>query len=144
MAKIPIRLSQLLRARQQLNQRADLANSAFAYAQLQAFAERIARANLRGVVTLCSPDPEEDEPCASLTALEGNQSVIEEHFSDEDLLDLTDIVGHVTDSDEVEVTFHIEDFAETFVAPLRAALAQAGVVMDDASTPQQHPAGDAS
>ncbi len=141
--KTPIKLSQLFKERQWLLSRASLANSAYAYALLSEFAARIARADLRGAVALRSPSPESDVFWATLVALEGHQSQIEEHFTDEDLMDLADAIGYVTGEKEVTITFRIEDFAETFLAPLRAALEQAGVVMDaEPIAPPQHSASD--
>jgi hypothetical protein len=128
--KLPMKLSQLLQARENLIRRAGLANLAFAYELLSNFARRIARARLSGSVTLKSADPDADLAWASLTALEGNQSVIEEHFTDEDIMDFSDAIVYVTGGDEVNLTFRLEDLSENFLVPLRGVLEQAGVEVD--------------
>lgn len=127
---IPLKLSQLLVARQGLLQGAQLANLALAFQVLQEFATRIHRARLTGLVRLQSPEATEEGCWAELTALEGNQSLIEEHFTDEDLMDLADTVAYVTEADVVSMKFRIEQFSELFVAPLRAGLEQAGIAID--------------
>ena|SRR6266542_3617823 len=128
--KLPMKLSQLLRAREGLIRRAGLANLAFAYQLLSNFARRIARARLVGLVNLKSADAEAERAWASLTALEGSQSVIEEHFTDEDLMDFADALVYITGGDEVDLTFRLEDLTENFLIPLRGVLEQAGVLVD--------------
>lgn len=127
---IPLKLSHLLAARQSLQQAAQLANLAYACHALSDFAARVERAGLTGLVRLESPEASEEGCWARLTALQANQSLIEEHFTDEDLMDLADTVAFVTDADVVAVTFRIEQLRELFVTPLRAALAQGGVELD--------------
>jgi hypothetical protein len=137
--KTPIKLSHLLRGRQRLLRRAHLANSAYAYALLGEFARRAVRANLRGRVTLKSADPEEDRFWATLTAVTGHQSLLEEHFTEEDVQDLADAVEFITGGEEIDLTFEIEEVGEIFLAPLRSALEQAGVVIDrDVGLPHPH------
>jgi hypothetical protein len=137
--KSPIKLSHLLRGRQRLLQRANLANSAYAYALLGEIARRAARANLRGRVTLKSADPEEDRFWATLTTVSGHQSLLEEHFTEEDVQDFADAVEFITGGDPVELTFEIEDVGEIFLAPLRSALEQARVQIDrDVGVPHPH------
>ena len=128
--KLPMKLSQLLRARQGLIRRAGLANLAFAYQLLSSFARRIARARLVGSVNLKSADAEAERAWASLTALEGSQSVIEEHFTDEDLMDFADAIVYITGGDDVDLTFRLEDLTENFLIPLRGVLEQAVVAID--------------
>lgn len=125
-----MKLSQLLQARQGLIRRAGLANLAFAYQLLNEFADRIARARLVGSVNLKSADAEAERTWASLTALEGSQSVIEEHFTDEDVMDFSDAVVYVTGGDEVDLTFRLEDLTENFIVPLRDVLEREGVEVD--------------
>ena len=123
------KLSTLLARRQALLRQARLANLAFAYATLQGFARRIARAELQGSVTLRPAAPHAEQYSATLTALEGNQSVIEEHFADRDLMDLADVIGFATNHDG-DVSFRLEELAEMFVVPLRAELETEGIVID--------------
>lgn len=136
-----MKLSQLLNARQVLLRQAGLANLAFAYDLLSGVATRLHRARLTGRVRLQSAEPDADRYWSTLTALDGRQSVIEEHFTDEDLNDLADAIAFATNRDALDLTFDLEDFASDFVAPLRAALEQAGITLDAGaavdSLPQQ-------
>lgn len=127
-----MKLSQLLNARDALNRRAQLANLAFAYETLAAIAHRIARARLSGRVTLRPIDPEADRYWATLTALEGSQAAIEEHFTEEDLSDLADAIAYATGRSGLEFTFEISAFSDIFLDPLRHSLEQAGIEIDRA------------
>jgi hypothetical protein len=129
------RLSTLLTQRADLLRQVRLANLALAYATLEKFTLRIRQARLHGLVTLTSPRPEEEQYLATLTALSGAQSVIEEHFVDEDLLELADLVAFVTGRDEPEWTFPIEELGERFLVPLRAELVREGIEIDRADAP---------
>lgn len=130
-----MKLTQLLKAREALLRQTALANQAFAYQTLDAFAARIARAGLAGRVTLKPADPDADRYWATLTAHESSQSVIEEHFTEEDLTDIADAVAYATGRPEFEMTFELEDFADRFLASLRHALEQSGIVVDTAPPP---------
>jgi hypothetical protein len=121
------KLSTLLQRRAVLLEQARLANLALAYRTLDDFARRIARGRLVGPVTLEPADTDAGRYWATLTAREGSQAVIEEHFADEDLMDLADIIAFVRGAEEATVTFRLEDFAANFVAPVRAALEREGV-----------------
>jgi hypothetical protein len=134
-----MKLNQLLDARDALQRQAGLANLAFAYETLREFAVRITRAQLKGEVILKSTDPEAERYWATLTALRGNQSIIEEHFTEEDLTDFADAISFATGHDNFEATFSIEDFPQAFLSPLRTALEQAGVVMDAEALPADKP-----
>jgi hypothetical protein len=129
--ELPFKLNELLEARESLQRQASLANLAFAYDTLREFAARIARAGLKGQVMLQSADPDAERYWATLKALEGNQSLIEEHFTEEDLTDFADAIAFATGHEDFEATFPIHGFPQAFLAPLRTALEQAGVVMDD-------------
>jgi hypothetical protein len=122
-----MKLSQLLLARDRLQKKTTLANLAFAYRVLAVFAARVARARLSGHVNLQSADPSADRFWPTLTALDFNQSLIEEHFADEDLAELTDTIAYLAATDTVDLTVRIEDLAETYLGPLRAFLTQSGV-----------------
>ena len=128
------KLSTLIQNRQAALQQAHLANLAFAYHTLTRMVQRIDRARLRGTVTLRSPRPEEECFCASLTAHEGSQAVIDEHFSDEELLEFADVIGFILCNDDVDMTFQLEEVAEVFLAPLRTELENGGVVIDESNT----------
>jgi len=82
------------------------------------------------MVTLRQATPDAELGWTPLLALEGNQSVIEEHFTDEDLTDFADAVAFVTGETRLDFTFRIEELAERFVAPLRHQLEQAGITFD--------------
>ena len=137
--ELPIRFNELLDARETLQRQASLANLAFAYETLRDFARRIALARLKGEVNLKSADPDADRYWATLTALKGRQSLIEEHFTEEDLTDFADAIAYATGHNDFEATFSIEDFPQAFLAPLRSALEQAGIVMDDEDLPAEKP-----
>jgi len=134
-----MKFNELLEGRENLQRQAALANLAFAYETLREFAERIARAQLSGEVTLKSADPDADRYWATLTANRGPQSVIEEHFTEEDLTDFADAISFSTGHDDFEATFSIEDFPQAFLAPLRSALESSGVVMDTDPLPAEKP-----
>lgn len=134
-----MKLSHLLSQRPALLQQVRLANLAFDYAKLSEFAGRIARAQLRGKINLKQASSDTDECWASLTALEGNQSVIEEHFTDEDLMDLADAIAFTTGESNLDLTFRIEELPEKFLAPLRLQLEQSNVAIDQAPDPISAP-----
>jgi len=123
-------LTSLLAHRAALIKQARLANLAYAYETLSRFDQRISRARLRGSVTVRHAAPEEERYWASLTANEGAQSVLEEHFSDEDVMELADLLTFLSCSDALEVTFSLEELSERFLSPLRAELEREGVAID--------------
>ena len=127
-----MKISQLLKARDALVRQASFANLAFAYEVLGDFANRIARAGIVGHVNLKTADVSVERYWATLTPLEGSQSVIQEHFTDEDLTDFTDAIAYATGRDHFELQFQIEDFSDIFLTPLRHALEQAGIEIDQA------------
>lgn len=127
-----MKISSLLARRRALLRQAHLANLAYAFDRLSEFSARIDRARLNGLVRLQQCTPGTDRYWASLTAMQGSQSVIEEHFSDDDLMDLADVIAFATAEIEIDLTFPIEELADRFIAPLRARLEQAGVVIDRA------------
>src|SRR3954470_12980876 len=109
-----MKLTELLTQREALQRQAHLANLAYAHAQLAEFASRIARAGLRGRVTLRHPSSEQETLWATLTALEGHQSVIEEHFTDLEIMDLADVLAYLGGQTQLELTFSLEQFAASF------------------------------
>lgn len=128
-------LSALLAQRETLLQNARLANLAFSYETLRGFAVRIGRARLRGEVNLKQAVPDEDRFWASLTAIDFSQAVIEEHFTDEDVMELADLLGFIAGTDSLDATFRLENLAETFLGPLRRELERAGVAIDASGAP---------
>jgi hypothetical protein len=139
-----MKLSLLLAHRPALLRQARLANLAFAYAKLHEFATRIDRAQLTGEVLLKHAAPGAGQYWAALTALQGNQSVIEEHFRDEDIADLADVLAFATGADDLEMTFPIEELATRFLAPLRPELEHAGIEFDHHVPPADAPEGETS
>jgi hypothetical protein len=125
-----MKLSKLLNARDMLLRQANLANLAFAYQTLAKFGERIEGARLQGRVNLKTANPAEERYWPSLTAIELNQSLIEEHFTEEDLVDFADAIAYATGREHFDLTFFIESFSDHFLAPLRNALEQSGIEVD--------------
>ena len=119
---------QLILNRTALLRQARLANLAFAWQRLDAFATRIHRARLHGQVTLRLPDPEADRPWPVLLALEGNQSVIEEYFLDDEIAELADILVFLSDNNQVaEFTFPLEELGGHYLPGLQHELGEAGI-----------------
>lgn len=125
-----MKLSQLLATRKTIIRQANLANLAYAYLTLTRLAERVAAARLHGLVHLRQAGDDEEPHWASLTALEGNQSVIEEHFDDDDLMALADAIVFAVGHEFPEIEFNLEELNGKYAAPLRRALEKAGVAID--------------
>ncbi len=119
----------LLHQRDALLRQARLANVAYAYLRLGEFAGRISRARLSGAVAICPGDPSGEQPWPGLFALEGSQAVLEEHFLDEELVELTDILAFLGEEVRTDgVTLRLEDLAGRFLPRLRQELIAAGVM----------------
>jgi hypothetical protein len=122
--------SELLHHRETLLRQARLANLAFAFARLSDYAERIARSGLRGPATLHAADPEAERFWPTLVAHCGNQSVIDEHFIDEDVEELDEILRFLEDEGfEVDYTFDLEAMPHRYLPALRRELGKAGVLL---------------
>ena len=128
-------LSHLLQQREALLRQTYLANLAYAYRRFVEFSGRIAQAGLHGEVHLQPADSSVERFWPTLTALEGNQSVIEEHFTEENIMELVDLLVFITGESEVESRFWLEDVEELFVEPLRRQLVEAGVVLEQTAPP---------
>ena len=128
-------LSALLAERQMLLHRARLANLAFAYHTLRDYAARIGNSRLRGTVTLKQAAPTADRYWATLTAVDFSQAVVEEHFSDENTMELADLLEFITGNDMLDATFRLEELGDTFLHPLRQALEREGVAIDGTNPP---------
>ena len=124
------KLSTLLSRRPALLQQARLANLAFAFATLHEFSERISRAQLSGRVRLAHAEPAAERYWVALIALENSQAVIEEHFTDRDLMELADVIGFATGNSALDITFELQDFEAQFLKPLREELEREGIVID--------------
>ncbi len=125
-----MKISKLLDSHRAILQQARLANLAQAFLTLRRLAERVRRGRLGGPVHLRQPDAAEERFWASLTALEGSQSVLEEHFSDEELMEFADAVAYVRETNALDVTFRLEHLDALFVQPLETELRRAGVEFD--------------
>ncbi|MBI2511424.1 MAG: hypothetical protein HYV96_05560 [Opitutae bacterium] len=137
--------SQLLLHREALLREARLANLAFAYSRLSDFAERVARAGLHGPVTLHGADPQADRFWPALVAHRGNQSVIDEHFLDEDMLELDELLMFLEDEGwDVDFTFDLETMPQRYLPALRSELEKAGIAPPPASAPSTDSAHGAS
>ncbi len=122
-----MKISQLLHQREALLRQSRLANLAYAYSQLASLVTRIAGARLHGKVCLQPADPGTEQYCPLLTALEGSQAVIEEHFTDENISELADLIFFLSGGEDADATFRLEDMAARFLTPLQRKLEQAGV-----------------
>lgn len=121
----------LLQQRTRLLHEARLANVAYAHERLGEFGRRIARGQLHGLVLLRPADVSGERPWPELIAVEGSQAVLAEHFLDEDVLELADLLAFVRDDRSgAEVSFRIEDLAADFQPALRRELEAAGVHLE--------------
>lgn len=125
-----MKISKLLDSHHAILRQARLASLAQAFVALRRFAERVRHARLRGRVRLRQPDADEEELWASLTALEGSQAVIEEHFREEELVEFADAVAFLHGTSALDTEFKIEQMAALFVEPLEAELRRSGVEFD--------------
>jgi hypothetical protein len=126
-----MKLSALLASRSTILRQAALAHTAAAWLTLQYTSMRIAAAGLHGTVRLRQADPAEEEtPWATLTSDEIRSSILEEHFTEDDLVEIAEAVAYATDADFADVEFQIEIFGETYAAPLLENLKKAGVTVD--------------
>jgi hypothetical protein len=122
-------LQQLLHHRTALLRQARMANIAFAYQRLGEFAARVARARLHGLVRLRPGDPAGEQPWPALTALDGRQAVLDEHFLDEEIVELMDILGFLGEEPDVDgLTFRLEELGGRQLSELRRELQQAGII----------------
>lgn len=123
-------LSTLLANRQALLKKAQLANKAYWFSVLDQLGRRAAAANLNVRVKLLAANPDEDRCDATLIALDRAQSLIEEHFTDKDILLMADGIAFAIDADFSEIEFNLEDLSQSFAASLRSALESAGVLVE--------------
>ena len=131
-------LSTLLGQRPALLRQLRLMNVAFAYQRIGDFLARAERAQLRGTFTLKPPQPEEGRYWATLTPTVASTAVIEEHFTEEDLMELADVFAFAAGkpaADAFEMTFELEDLRDAFIEPLRRELKRAGVALDAVAEP---------
>ena len=138
-----MKFSELLHQRDMLLRQARLANIAFAHEWLRDFARRARRAGVRGVLTLQDGDPGDGQPWPLLLADETSGSVLAEHFLDEDVVELADILAYVHDGVRpAERRFRLEELEGTVIPALRRELEQAGVRPQESVAPEGAGAGD--
>jgi hypothetical protein len=130
--------SKLLSSRQSILRQAHLANLAFSYFTICRLADRAAKAGLTHRVKLRATNVGEEIVPASLIALSGNQSVIEEHFSDEDVLQLADSIEFAMEGPFAEVEFNFDDLVTAYAISLRVALERNGVALDEPTEMQDN------
>ena len=134
-----MKLSSLLTHRLFHVRQARLANLAFAHQTLADFAQRLARARITGRVRLQHAVPDDEHYCATLTALDGHQSVIEEHFTDGDIMDLADVMGFLNGHAANDLTLRVEDIGEVLLSPIQAELEREGVRFDATADSVEQP-----
>jgi len=120
-------ISHLLAHRDAYLEQARLANLACAHEKLRHFADRLARAGITGRVRLRSTGPDDEPAVPNLTALDSHPSVIEEHFTDEDAVDVIDVLRYLRSEEWIDLVIPAPEIAARLLAPLRAELARAGV-----------------
>ena len=133
-------LSTLLAQRPALLRQLRLTNVAFAYQRIGDFLARAERAQLRGTFTLRQPAPDEGRYWATLVPLEASSSVVEEHFTEEDLMELADVLAFTAGkpgAENHEMTFQLDDLRDAFLEPLRNELKRAGVAVDQVAEPME-------
>ena len=131
-----MKLSDLIASRPAILRKAALAHTAAAWATLQHYADRIAAGGLRGTVHLRQGESDDGEaPWAMLTSHELRPSVIEEHFTEDDLLALAEVLAFVTETVRVDLTFRLETLMEDHGSPLLRTLQKAGVTIDLGAQP---------
>ena len=125
-----MKISKLIATHHAIINQARLANLAQAYFTLRRCAERVQRARLSGLVNLRQPNAGDGRLWATLAALEGNQSVLDEHLCDEDVMEFADAVAFVRGTSNLNLSFRLETVMTEFVIPLETQLDLAGVEFD--------------
>jgi hypothetical protein len=134
-----MKLSRLISQRKALQSQTRLANLAYAYQHLDRLIGRIDRAQLRGLVRLEPRDLAAERCWPVMTALEGSQSVVEEHFTDGDIADLADLLAFETGREDSVAEVRLEELRERFLAPLAGELVRAGVQLESGPRPKSAP-----
>ncbi|HEY8993783.1 MAG TPA: hypothetical protein VIM71_03785 [Lacunisphaera sp.] len=131
---------QLLQQRTALLRQARLANLAYAYERLGVLGRRIDRNKLRGLVGLRPGDPNGEQPWPDFVALEGSQAALEEHFLDEEIVELADILGFLGEDVSSEgLRFRLEELAGRYLPQLRRELEADGIAPTGEATPVEDP-----
>lgn len=129
---------ELLEHRDELLRVAKLANIAHAHYWLGGFADRVDRARLRGEVVLRGPDADEGRLEPELVAVDFSQSVVEEHFEDEEIRELHAVLSFVHDAERiVEARFRLEGVGELYLPAIRRVLVVMGILPREARKPRK-------
>jgi hypothetical protein len=127
-----MKFSHLLHQRDQLIRQARLANLAYAHAQLQRFVARCQRAGLTGPCVLREGDAADGLPWPTLTAAGVSPAVLQEHFLEEEIVELADIFAFLDGGTRLpELVFLPRDLVQSVLPALRRELAEAGVPPED-------------
>jgi hypothetical protein len=132
-------ISHLLAHRDAYLARARLANLACAHEKLRNFADRLARAGITGSVRLRSTGPDDEPSVPTLAGLDSHPAVIEEHFTDEDAVDLVDVLRFLRGEEAVDLVIAAPDIPTTLLAPIQAELRRAGVSLGEGATAEGPP-----
>lgn len=120
--------SRLLLQRDALLRQARLADLAFAHERLADYARRIERARLRGSVALLPADPAAERFWPCLSAAHAAPAVLDEHFLDEDVAELEEILRFLqAEGIEVGLEFDFAAVAGLLLPIVRRELTRAGV-----------------
>src|SRR5688572_13287568 len=131
-----MKFDDLLNHRDELLRHARLANVAYAYQWLSDFTTRIARSGLRGEVTLRGADDEGNPRRPILLAEDFSQSVVQEHFLEDEIGELARILAFVHNGSLiVELKFRLEELAPRFLVALRRELEEADVLPEEPASP---------
>lgn len=137
-----MKFSELLHQRDVLLRQARLANVAFAYEWLRAFAQRARRARVQGMLTLRDGDPGDGQPWPVLLADSTSAAVLAEHFLDEDIVELADILAYVDNGARpAERRFCLEELEQALIPALRRELEGAGVPPQESVASEGNGAG---
>jgi hypothetical protein len=119
---------QLIHHRDALLRQARLANLAFACDRVASFAARLERAGIKGPMTLHPADSSADRFVPTLVAHAFAQSVLDEHFLDEDVIELADVLGYLTtEGFDLEFTFEVDTLLDEILPVLVQELQRAGI-----------------
>jgi hypothetical protein len=126
---VPImNFSQLLHQRDALLRQARLANLAYAHERLTDYAHRVERAGLGGALALRPADPAAERPWPMLETLTCAASVLEEHFLEEDAVELEQILTFLrAEGFEFGDTISLSDILGHWLPFLRRELQRGGV-----------------
>ncbi len=139
-----MKFDDLLNYRDELVRHARLANVAYAYQWLTDFSARVAQSGLRGEVMLRAADAEGNPRKPRLHAVDFNQSVVQEHFLDEEIAELSDVLAFAHNGSLiVELKFRIEEVAARFLPALRRELEESEVFPEEPASSTEEPGRDA-